>query len=78
MTTDLMTIRARAAAHQEEIDRATRFLTPQDLARRWSLSVSTIRDIPRDELPFYEFGTGRLHKRRRYAPADVAAFEARR
>ncbi len=77
MTTDLATIRARAAEHQDALDLAVRYLTPQHLAARWLCSVSTVKAIPRDELPYKEIGRGRLLKRRRFHPDDVAAYEAR-
>jgi hypothetical protein len=72
----LQEIRTRARAHQAEIDLSVRYLTVQNLAGRWSVAESTVRDIPRDQLPYKEFGKKRL-KRRRYHPADVAAYEER-
>ena len=59
-----------------EIDPDVRFLRPADLAERWQLSLTTVMSIPRDELPFMAIGTGRLKRRRRYHPDDVAAYEA--
>lgn len=73
---DLATLRQRADAH--EADLAVRYLTPAQLAARWQVSVQTVRDIPRAELPYTEFGRGRLHRRRRYHPDHVVAYEASR
>lgn len=70
----MATIRARAREHQESIE-SRRWFTPQQLAAMWNLAASTIRDIPRAELPYKEFGNG-AKKRRRYHPDAVAAFEA--
>lgn len=71
----LTTIRERAIEHEREIESA-RWFTPQRLADRWSVSASTVYEIPRDQLPYKEFGAGKKLKRRRYHPDDVAAFEA--
>lgn len=70
---ELAQIRARAAAHQEALDPT--WLTPQLLAARWGVSVTTVRDIPRAELPYKEFGRGLKLRRRRYSPQAVAAYE---
>lgn len=74
---DLAAIRARADAHESDLDMGTTMLTPAQLAERWACHVSTIRDIPRDELPYLELGSGRTRHYRRYHPRDVAAYEAR-
>jgi hypothetical protein len=71
---DLDEIRARAAAHDEEIE-SVRWPTAAQLAAKWNVSVAMIYAIPRDRLPYKAFGTG-PRPRRRYRPADVAAFEA--
>jgi hypothetical protein len=71
---DLTEIRARAAAHDEDLE-SVRWPTATELAARWSVSVSTVYAIPREHLPFKAFGRG-PRPRRRYRPADVAAFEA--
>ena len=76
MPSDLATIRARAAQHTHELDAATRFFTVQKLAARWDISESSVRAIPATELHFIELGRGAKHKRRRYDPADVLAYEA--
>jgi hypothetical protein len=74
---DLAAIRARAAEHETDLDRDVRYLTAAQLAERWSCHASTVRDIPRDELPYLEIGGGRAKHHRRYRPSDVAAYEAR-
>jgi len=71
---DLATIRARAAEHQRELTER-QFLTVGQLAARWNVAPSTVRDIPADELPFLEFGRGLKLRRRRYDPSDVEAYE---
>ncbi|HWL39406.1 MAG TPA: hypothetical protein VNO75_04135 [Gemmatimonadaceae bacterium] len=75
--TSLQPYRDRARAHQEEIDLRINYLTVNKLAARWGVAASTVRDIPREELPYKEFGSGVKLKRRRYHPDDVLAFEAR-
>lgn len=72
---DLSTIRERAEQHQRDLDQQRTSLVPDDLAKRWSLSVSTVKDIPFDRLPYLRFGKG--GKRRRYRLADVESFERR-
>ncbi len=67
-------IRARAAAHHEEIE-SVAWPTAAQLAARWGVGVSTVYEIPRERLPYKAFGTGR-RPRRRYRPDGVAAFEA--
>jgi hypothetical protein len=76
MGTSLQGYRDRARLHQEELDLSVKFFTPAKLAARWDVSLSTVRDIPREELPYKEFGAGTKLKRRRYHPDDVVAFEA--
>lgn len=75
MADDLTAIRDKARAHQHALDVAMRYWTVSLLAKRWDVSASTVRGIPRDELPYMEMGQGRHLKRRRYAPADVLAYE---
>ena len=72
--TDLATIRARAAEHQRELTER-QYLSVAQLAARWQLAPSTVRDIPADELPYLEFGRGLKLRRRHYDPADVEAYE---
>ena len=72
---DLTAIRAKARAHQQELDEP-RWLSIADLARRFGVSQSTVRAIPADELPYKEFGRGLKHRRRRYRVSDVEAYEA--
>ena len=67
-------IRARARAHAEEIE-SGQWHTPATLAHRWSVSETTVREIPAAQLPYKEFGAGEKLKRRRYRPVDVAAYE---
>jgi hypothetical protein len=76
MATSLQEFRDRARVHQDDLDLRIKYFTPQKLAERWELAVSTVRDIPRDLLPYKEFGSGPKLKRRRYHPDDVLAFEA--
>lgn len=45
-----------------------------DLAARWGVSRATVRKIPRDRLPYLDFGGTHI---RRYDPADVASYEER-
>lgn len=71
----LSIVRERAKQHAEDLDAAT-WLTVSDLAARWRVSRATVRAIPRDVLPFKEFGGGQKLHRRRYHPATVAAYEA--
>jgi len=67
-------IRQRAAAHQEELD-AYSWFTIADLAARWKVSETTVREIPIEDLWYKEFGQGAKLKMRRYPPWSVAAFE---
>lgn len=75
LPTRMATIRSRAREHQQEME-SLRWFTPERLAARWDLSETTVREIPREQLPYKEFGSGAQKKRRRYHPDDVAAFEA--
>jgi hypothetical protein len=67
-------IRARATAHDEAIE-SVKWPTAAQLAARWNVSLTTVYEIPRERLPYKEFGGGKK-PRRRYYPAGVAAFEA--
>jgi hypothetical protein len=67
-------IRARATAHDEAIE-SVKWPTAAQLAARWNVSLTTVYEIPRERLPYKEFGGGQK-PRRRYRPTDVAAFEA--
>ena len=73
----LAELREAAARHQLELEEP-QFATVAQLARRWQVSQTTVRDVPFDELPFKEFGRGLKLRRRRYRWADVHAYEARR
>jgi len=76
-TPALSMLRARAAVHEADLDQDLVYWKPQELADRWQCSPSTVKAIPRDELPFREIGRGRKLRRRRYHPADVERYEAR-
>ena len=78
MTPDLDELRARAARHQDELDRDTRFLTVADLARRWRCSTTTVRAISHTALPYLNLGHGLVKVVRRYRLADVEAYELSR
>jgi hypothetical protein len=71
----LETVRARAQAHQHEIDVRVRFLTVQQLADRWGCSDATVRAIPADRLPYVAIGTVHRRTHRRYDPQAVDAYE---
>lgn len=66
-------IRERAKLHEEELD-SLKWFTVSQLAARWRLSESTVREIPASELRFKEFGNGQK-RRRRYKPSWVEAYE---
>lgn len=69
--TDLDEIRAAAAEHDEQLQASTWWKT-KDLAARWGVSRDTVLAIPREKLPYLEFGNSNM---RRYKPDDVLAFE---
>jgi hypothetical protein len=69
-------LRADAARRNLAID-PTAYFTVRQLAERWQVCATTVRDIPRDELPYVEFGRGLRFRRRRYPRAGVEAYEAR-
>lgn len=75
---DIDEARAKAAAHQEHLDRNTKFYSVQDLAARWSVSANTVRTIPHTTLPYISIGLGLTRERRRYRPDDVMAYELTR
>lgn len=68
-------IRARRQQHEEEL-LSVHWLKPHDLAARWGISETTVREIPYEELRYKEFGSGTQLKRRRYHPDAVATYEA--
>jgi len=70
MTQTLEQIRERAAEHERELSE-WRYLSVKEVASIIHLSETFVRGIPRDELPFTEFGHGHQLKRRRYRRADV-------
>lgn len=67
----------RAETHQAELDAAA-FFCVRDLAKRWGVSANSVRAIPRDELPYLNLGRGLHRELRRYPPAGVYQYEARR
>lgn len=71
---DLSGVRAAAAAHDEQIQAST-WLKTLDLMKRWGVSRDVVLAIPRDRLPYLEFGKTNM---RRFNPADVEAYEATR
>jgi hypothetical protein len=77
MADPLDELRAKARAHQRDLTERQRASVRQ-LATLWGVSLSTVRNIPYDELPYLEFGSGARFKRRRYRWEDVAGYEARK
>lgn len=75
MSTSLEQIRERAAEHDRELSEK-RYLSVKEVAMMIALSETFVRDIPRDELPFIEFGHGHKLKRRRYTRESVDAYLA--
>jgi len=73
---DLTEQRAASRKHEREIQARTTWLDAALIAESWGVCQNTVRDIPRDELPYMELGRGAQKRRRRYDPADVAAYEA--
>lgn len=70
-------IRARAAEHERELSEGD-LLSVSIVSTTLNMSETFVRDIPRDELPYGEFGHGHKIKRRKYRRADVEAYiEAR-
>lgn len=65
-------VRHEAMAHATQIE-AARWLGVPELAERWAVSRTSVRKIPRDQLPYITFGGTSV---RRYNPADVAHFES--
>ena len=51
-------------------------LTLQDVATRLSVATSTVKAIPRRDLPYVKVGHGVRRTRRRYRPEDVASYLA--
>lgn len=67
-------LRARQADHSRQLA-AVLFVKTSDLVVRWGVDIDTVVEIPRDELPFIEYGKSRA---RRYDPRDVEAYEERK
>jgi hypothetical protein len=78
MPPTLEEVRARTARHDAELDRNTKFFSVADLAKRWGVSVSTVRAIPRERLPWTNLGHGLVRELRRYHPDAVASYEGSR
>lgn len=74
--TERIALREKAREHQASLDERRLYFSPQQLATRWGVGVTTVKSIARDRLPFKEFGNGAKLKRRRYHRDDVLAFEA--
>jgi hypothetical protein len=66
-------LRERAAAHARQLD-AVLYLKVNDLAARWGVDPEQVTLIPREQLPYLEFGGSRS---RRYDPRDIEAYEER-
>ena len=64
-------------AHHQEIVMRSTFLTVAEVAERWRVSETTVRDIPYDELPYFQVGRGKRKIHRRYRPSDLEEFERR-
>lgn len=75
MDMDADTRRARAAAHERELEARYTAFTMRDLAVRWGCSVESVRQIPADRLPYVVIGGGLRREHRRYLPDAVAAYE---
>lgn len=71
MTNDLERLRAEAAEHGAQLAAAGWPGVPE-LAAKWGVSRPSVRKIPREHLPYLEFGDTKM---RRYDPADVARYE---
>ena len=64
-------------AHQQDIEVRAFYLTVREVAERWRVSENTVRDIPFDELPYFQVGRGKRKIHRRYRPSDLEEFERR-
>jgi hypothetical protein len=71
---DHATLRERREAHEASLG-DPQWFTPQQLAKRWQVSHTTVRAIPIAELRYKEFGQGEKLKRRRYKLAWIEAYE---
>ncbi len=67
-------LRARKAEHAKQLE-AVLYVKVSDLAARWNLDPEGVTKIPREELPYLEFGES---DSRRYDPRDVEAYEERK
>lgn len=75
MGRDFATLADRAREHQRDLDAKTRYLSVTDLAARWGVAGSTVREIPKEDLPYMPVGKGKKAVHRRYHPDDVDAYE---
>jgi hypothetical protein len=66
-------LRARQAEHARQLD-AVFWVKASDLGARWNVDVESVLAVPREELPYLEYGKT---KSRRYDPRDVEAYEQR-
>lgn len=73
MSAPLDQLRARAAEHERELSER-KLLSIKSVKDMLGMSYTSVRDIPRDELPYGEFGQGHVLKRRRYRPEDIEAY----
>lgn len=71
MSRSLDELRAAAREHARQLE-AVRWATVKDLAERWKVSTTTVRKIPRSELPYLTLGASAV---RRYDPSDVECYE---
>lgn len=74
VTPSLAEIRAGAQQHAAELEERRAYLSVAQVAARIQMSETYVRDIPRADLPYVEFGHGLKLRRRRYRPADVDAY----
>ncbi|HEY4307722.1 MAG TPA: hypothetical protein VGM82_24820 [Gemmatimonadaceae bacterium] len=65
-------VRAAALSHGQQIE-SKGWLGVPALAARWNVSRKSVRNIPREQLPYITFGGTSV---RRYKPADVEHFES--
>jgi len=64
-------LRQRQREHARQLE-AVNFVKTSDLVARWGWDVEVVLAIPREELPYLEYGKTRA---RRYDPRDVETYE---
>jgi hypothetical protein len=64
-------LRERAKEHSRQLE-AVLWVKVVDLVARWGVDAESITSIPRERLPYIEFGNS---KQRRYDPRDVEEYE---